>query len=244
MDSDHSSVVSNYKNKSVANVNDVFVFCRVTVPRDKTQTNHSGKSTTIRNRFHPLQYNEVSQTETEVSQIEPGPLGDIAVSSPTTVGHGQKPTVIRSNTKKSGRKPPDNKIPTYDIWDQKSLNLDTLFRVDVNENLRIGILNAESVRGKENLIKKHILDNDLDILIIQESWLELNELPSTVEILPCTEMYKLHQLPRPNRKNSSGGGMLCIYKSSIKITKMPTITMKLLEIMDLNVNMSETRHFD
>ena len=109
---------------------------------------------------------------------------------------------------------------------------------DVNENLRLGILNAESVRGKENLIKKHILDNDLDILVIQESWLEMNELPSTVEILPCTEMYKLHQLPRPNRKNSSGGGMLCIYKNGIKIDKIPTIKMKLLEVMDLKVNVT------
>ncbi len=242
MDSDQpDDVHTKHKNKNVAHVNDSFVFCRVTVPRAKALTNHSGKSssTTIRNRFHPLQNYEVSQTETEVSLTEPVPLGNDSASSPTLIGHDQKPIATRSYTKRSGRKPPGqtlNMNPTNDIWDQKSLNLDTLFRVDVNENLRLGILNAESARGKENLIKKHILDNDLDILVIQESWLEMNELPSTVEILPCTEMYKLHQLPRPNRKNSSGGGMLCIYKNGIKIDKIPTMTMKLLEVMDLKVN--------
>ncbi len=50
-----------------------------------------------------------------------------------------------------------NNNPTGDIWDQKSLNLDTLFNVSVNHDLKIGIWNAQSVRTKENLVKNAFL---------------------------------------------------------------------------------------
>jgi len=43
-----------------------------------------------------------------------------------------------------------NPNPTGDIWDQSSLNLNTLFEVKTQSKLRLGIWNAESVRHKEN----------------------------------------------------------------------------------------------
>ncbi len=47
-----------------------------------------------------------------------------------------------------------NQNPTGDIWDRKSLNLNSLFSVSVIEDLEIGIWNAQSqVRDKESLIK-------------------------------------------------------------------------------------------
>ncbi len=159
-------------------------------------------------------------------------------------------TSSTSNTKRSSRssnpgtlkkkytRNTRNQNPTGDIWDQKSLNLDTLFSVGVIDDLKIGIWNAESVRQKENLIKDYIIENDLDALIILESWLDKDELPSTESVIPCKEAYKLHQLPRPGRKNASGGGMLCIYKSNIALTQLPSIKPKVLEVMDLKLSVS------
>ena len=142
---------------------------------------------------------------------------------------------ISKDSKRHSAKSSKNQNPTGDIWEQSSLNLDTLFEIKTQSKFRIGIWNAESVRHKENQVKKYILDNDLDIFIILESWLYLDELPSTIDILPSIEGYKLHQLPRPDRKNSSGGGMLCIYKHNIDITKIPAMNTKLLEVMDLQL---------
>ncbi len=174
--------------------------------RVKTQCGRS-KTITTKNRFDPLQHLEDSQ------ENPPNSLG------------------VNKTKQKNVRDP----NPTGDIWDQASLNLNTLFRVTRNNDFRIGIWNAQSVRSKENQIKQYILDHDLDIFIILESWLNEDELPSTRDVLPSIDSYKLHQLPRPDRKKSSGGGMLCIYKENIEISKLPTIKMKLLEIMDLKL---------
>lgn len=193
----------------IASNNDSTTNCRVSTHRS------IGKPFTSKNRFDPLQ-------ETNVSQ-----------EIPLMNTRGKK-------SKSKGAHAYDSN-PTGDIWDQTSLNLNTLFRVEnisqvmKQNNFRIGIWNAQSVRLKENLIKQYILDHDLDIFIILESWLERDELPSTRDVLPSIDSYKLHQLPRPDRTNSSGGGMLCIYKENIKIKKLPTIQMKLLETMDLKL---------
>ena len=168
-----------------------------------------------------------------------GPKNKTDSSSVTTMSleeniPGPTNCVDTRNKCKSSKKA-RNQNPTGDIWEQKSLNLDMLFGQRQNEVLKIGIFNAESVRGKETMIKDNIIENDLDMLLTLESWLSENELPSTREILPSSEMYKLHQLPRPNRKNASGGGMLCIYKGNIVIEKISAMDTKVLEIMDLKM---------
>ncbi len=240
--------------------NDTFICCRVSVPRNKTSTNTSSKfcSTTTSNRFDPLLTIEVSEHDPldsldgsmVIDSVPPNDLG--GPRSKSRVSDNVLPDVLggpKSNSKVSDNAPPNtlggqkskrrqrsyNPNPTGDIWDQASLNLDRLFQVKVKSNFRIGIWNAQSVRLKENLIKQYILDHDVDILIILESWLHKDELPYIRDVLPSIDSYRLHQLPRPDRKNSSGGGMLCIYKESIEIHKMPNIKFKVLETMDLKL---------
>ncbi len=211
-------------NKCSSCNNNSFISCRVSFPSVKASTNHSDKcsiTTTTRNRFDAL--NKVSHESLSID-------ADGGVSRSL---HRKDPTQTKSKPRNKSTR---DQNPTGDIWDQASLNLDTLFRAKTNDAyLRIGIWNAESVRAKENLAKQYILDNDLDIFIILESWLEKDELPSTVDILPCLTEYKLHQLPRPDRKNASGGGMLCIYKHNIDIKHLSSIKTKILETMDLKL---------
>ena len=200
-----------------------FVFCRST---SKSNTNAKISTTTTKNRFEPLQMLEVS------SKHPPDVSGGENVGTSTLM----RPKIKNGKSHTKTAKSVNNPNPTGDIWDQKSLNLDTLFNVTSGNKFKVGIWNAESVRQKENLIKQYILENDLIIFIVLESWLHLDELPYTIDVLPCIEGYKLHQLPRPDRKNSSGGGMLCIYKSNIEIKKIPVFSTKILEVMDLRLS--------
>ncbi len=219
--------------KQNKNVDDYFVCCRVSVPRHKAlaNTSHKSSSTTTRNRFDILQTIEVSDVNLSEDSDAPMVMGGSGSLCPS------KSTVESNLTKK----PRDKKVkarnpnPTGDIWDQASLNLELLFQERVKNNFKIGVWNAQSVRQKENSVKQHILDNDLDIMIILESWLYKDELPSTRDVLPIIDSYKLHQLPQPDRKSSAGGGMLCIYKESISLNQLPTIKMKVLELMDLKL---------
>ena len=43
-------------------------------------------------------------------------------------------------------------------------------------------------------------------------------------------------MPRPDRKNSSGGGMLCVFRENVDLIKLPTFKMNVLEFMDLKLN--------
>ena len=201
----------------------------------KSNPNHNQLQTgiTTRNRFDLLHDLEVGQDLVDNQEILPITVDSITRRKNDNVNLNK---AFKSSHKNSSRNH-KNQNPSGDIWDQKSLNLNTLFRSDEKSHLKIGIWNAESVRGKENLTKQYILDNDLDVLIVQESWLEKDELPSTASIIPDSEVYKLHQLPRPNRKNASGGGMLCIYRQNIEIAKIPAIKTKVLEVMDLKLTL-------
>ncbi len=252
-------VRSNYclnHNKCVQNES-MFVFSRVSTPKDKANARFKTTNipTSTSNRYHCLQNWKVSENlppnnldgnstpntlggKTSVTNNSNLRTNRSEKSGKTNDTHNSYLRTNRSEKKTHNHKQTRNQNPTGDIWDQKSLNLDFLFRNNLNESLRICIWNAESVRHKENLVKKYILDNDIDVFVVLESWLDQDELPSTNDIIPCKETYRLHQMPRPNRKNSSGGGMLCISKQNIDVAKMTSIKPKLLEIMDLKISYS------
>ncbi len=81
-----------------------------------------------------------------------------------------------------------NQNPTGDIWDWKSLNLNSLFSVSVIEDLEIGIWNAQSrVRNKESLIKNASLIT---------TWIYFWFLNpgSTRNVLTCNQSYKFNSI--------------------------------------------------
>ncbi len=146
MDNEHRNVNRTANKLS----NDIFICCRVSVPRNKTFTNSSDKfnSTSTRNRFEVLQTDEVSES------VPPNIIGGIRLDpshkgeTRSHNGHTNKPK--RSKSANKSQRDPN---PTRDIWDQSSLNLDLLFQEKINNKFKVGIWNAESVRQKENLVK-------------------------------------------------------------------------------------------
>ncbi len=128
------------RNKCVIN-GFTLVSCRSTA-----KSNHSHKNTTTtitKNRYDTLQNLEVSPI------ILPVDSGGNSVES----SHKKNSTKNNGKSQKKYAKSGNDPNPSGDIWDQKSLNLDTLFQSGIGNNFNIGIWNAESVRQKENSIK-------------------------------------------------------------------------------------------
>jgi hypothetical protein len=74
-------------------------------------------------------------------------------------------------------------------------------------------MNAQSIRNKTIMIREYILEKDLDILFIVETW--LSETGDEVYIGDITPTgYRMVQKPRKNRK---GGGIMVIYKDHIRL---------------------------
>ena len=81
-----------------------------------------------------------------------------------------------------------------------------------NHGLNIASFNARSVRNKTLFLRDFIIDDEIDILCLNETWLQENELSIAKEIAP--DGFSIKNLPRPNGR---GGGILLIYRSNLKI---------------------------
>ena len=84
-------------------------------------------------------------------------------------------------------------------------------------NAKLGLLNSRSARSNADLVKDHLLDYDLDMLALTETWFKPGELdPLAASAIPPG--YKLHHVPRKNRK---GGGVALFFKSLLDISPAP-----------------------
>ena len=80
-------------------------------------------------------------------------------------------------------------------------------------SVNLCVLNPRSVRNKTHVLCDYIVDNDLDVFAITESWLsdDSNKHKKTIGHLTLPG-YDLFHVPRPNRR---GGGVAVIHKQTI-----------------------------
>ena len=82
----------------------------------------------------------------------------------------------------------------------------------INGN-NLGLGNAQSVRGKKDVICDHVIDHKLDILCLTETWLSASRDARVIcELTPAG--YKFMHVDRRGR----GGGVVILYKSSFDLT--------------------------
>ena len=79
--------------------------------------------------------------------------------------------------------------------------------------INLGLINAQSVRGKIDVICDHVIDHKLDILCLPETWLSASRDARVISELTLPG-YKFMHVDRRGR----GGGVAILYKSSYDLT--------------------------
>ena len=93
----------------------------------------------------------------------------------------------------------------------------------------LALINSRSVRNTAELIRDYIVDRDLDIVCITETWLSTSDTAVINALTP--EGYNFRHLPRTDLR---GGGVGMLYKSSFLLcssTPLPATSFKGLEVV-------------
>ena len=77
---------------------------------------------------------------------------------------------------------------------------------------RLAVLNAKSIKNKTLQIKDYIVDNDIDIMVLRETWLKDHENYEFVTRDICPSDYMYFYVPR---ETGSGGGVGIVFKYSL-----------------------------
>ena len=98
----------------------------------------------------------------------------------------------------------------------------TIFDIHGNihsNNIKIATVNTRSIKSKEQILLRELIHNNIDILIVTETWLKNNQKDGLwIEMTDLnTEPFTLHTI---NRLDRVGGGIALIHKTSIKVTQI------------------------
>ena len=84
------------------------------------------------------------------------------------------------------------------------------------KNIRLGTLNARSIRSKEELIINNFNEYKLDALLITETWLQ--NMVDNDTWLQAREFHKDgHEIFNINRQDKRGGSIALLYSTKYKI---------------------------
>ncbi len=103
------------------------------------------------------------------------------------------------------------------------------------------LLNAGSARRHKDTIREHVIDHNIDIMLLTETWLQDDEETTFKELTPPG--YKLVGIARPQAKrkakkqnSSKGGGLAILHKEEYKVRKVATCgRYKSFELLDVKI---------
>ena len=130
-----------------------------------------------------------------------------------------------------------NKTRTVRCSTQNSVVLQNLQRVPLSTihrhhaSFKFCHLNAQSIRQKSVAIRNYILDNDIDLLVITESWHFSYELALLKELCPDGYLYE-----HSARDDRTGGGIVIVYRGSVSLSVVKKDIIRSCEYMDIVVS--------
>ena len=118
---------------------------------------------------------------------------------------------------------------------QPTVNFKNLTKVPVfNHQSKFALMNCQSIRNKTSLVMDHLIEHNIDIAVLTETWLAAGnrDLPIIGELeLPG---YNLYHQPRQQR----GGGVGVIINSAFKVTVQNSPIYSSFETMRLSIQAS------
>jgi exonuclease III len=121
---------------------------------------------------------------------------------------------------------------------RKSRPKDFIKKLNKKDQLKIGFVNTQSAILKVLTIKDYILEHDIDILYIAESWFKDKGDEVTIgNMIP--EGYRFKQIPRMAKNR--GGGIAVIHKKHIQLKKESQPIVASMEIMETTININARR---
>lgn len=104
---------------------------------------------------------------------------------------------------------------------QNLVRLPLVGKSQIENKLKVGLLNSQSVSSKTTDIYECITENGFDIFIITETWLrEKGDEPTIIDMIPPG--FSFINSPR---KTGRGGGIAVIYRSNFKLQRISEKTM-------------------
>ena len=92
----------------------------------------------------------------------------------------------------------------------------TIHAIARQKSVALSLLNARSVRNKSFIIKDFVVDNNIDILAITETWLQ-DDISNQITINNiCPTGFVLRNLPRVGSRR---GGVALLYKNRFRLKK-------------------------
>ena len=104
--------------------------------------------------------------------------------------------------------------------------------------LQLGLWNARSLTNKTHAVTDLVVDNNLDVLVITESWLsgDSNRDGHTLaDLKSCLPNYDFIHRPR---KSSRCGGIFVLYRSTARCTVNTNDDFSSFELLDLTINLT------
>ena len=110
-------------------------------------------------------------------------------------------------------------------------NAKTTLHSTLHSPFKVCVGNAQSLGNKIPTMASYLVDHDLDMCLIVESWLTDQDKTKIGNLEK--EGYHTKITPREERK---GGGIICIYKKELNIIKIaPPFPIKTMEFMEVSV---------
>ena len=107
---------------------------------------------------------------------------------------------------------------------RQSQNLST------EKTLNFCLLNARSINNKSLQIKDYVVDRDIDILAVTETWLKVDECCNYITRDITATRYTFIHSPRLNR---IGGGVGMLYRTNLKVQQLNSDSYKSFEFKEL-----------
>jgi hypothetical protein len=116
--------------------------------------------------------------------------------------------------------------------------VDNLIHIDTDDQNRqkvkpavsVCLLNAQSVRNKTTSLSDYVIDQDIDVMPLTETWLKPDNEDQVVIGNLCPNGYKLEHKPRTNGQSSGGVGIL--YRQTYRIHVSESESFKSFEHID------------